>query len=516
MLVIASNQNGTAATASNQTQIVAPLPPANTAAPTVTGVAQRTYTLSATAGSWTGAGNSISYQWQRDAGEGFEDIPGATGTSYLLTQIDEGTTVRIVVTATNPDATISEASQSTATILSALPVNAAAPTISGSALRGSTLTGSLGTWTGFGNAYAWQWQRSSDGTSWTDIAGANTYSYTLSVADVGDYVRVMVKVANGDGAATAASPPTAIVQATPPSGITLPTISGIAQRSYTLTSAAGTWDGIGNTYSYQWQRDRGQGFLSISGANASTYPLDATDEGTAVRLLITASNPDAAVSVASPASAVVKAAGAVNTSGPQSPAPRSAATRSAATGHLERNRQRLRDPVAGVHRRGGMVRHHRSDRFLLRAGGRRRGHETALLGECRQPRRYRDRGLPADGARAGERAGQRAAPTITGTSQRGGTLSSTSGAWSGLGNTFSFQWQRSSTAGAWTDISGANAATYTVAVADEGANLRLAITVSNLDGSLTVASQSTAIAPSDPPVNRSPPTSPAPPSARSR
>ena len=507
VLVIASNQNGTASTAGIQTQIIAPFPPANTVAPTVTGVAQRTYTLSATAGSWTGAGNSYTYQWQRDAGEGFEDIPGATGTTYLLTPVDEGTTVRIVVSATNPDATISEASQPTAAILSALPVNAAPPTISGSALRGSTLTGSLGVWTGQGNAYAWQWQRSRDGSGWTDIAAANTYAYTLSVADVGDHVRVTVRVANADGAASAASLPTAIAQATPPSSITLPTVSGTPQRSYTLTSAPGSWNGIGNTYSYQWQRSTATGaWTDISGANAATYTVAAADEGAAVRLQITASNPDAAASVASLATGIVQGAPAVNTSPP------------AITGTAQRGNTLSGNPGiwSGIGNVYATQWQESVDgvKWSDIGGATDSSYAPAVADEGMKLRFSVSAANPDGRATAVSQATapvltsaptNGGAPAISGTYQRGGTLSSTSGSWGGLGNSYSYQWQRSTATGAWTDISGANAATYTVAVADEGASLRLSITVSNLDGSLTLASQSTAIAPSDPPVNRSAP-----------
>ena len=317
----------------------------------------------------------------------------------------------------------------------------------------------------------------------------------------------MVKVANGDGAATAASAPTAVVQATPPSGITPPTISGIAQRGSTLTSAAGTWGGIGNTYAYQWQRDRGQGFLSIAGATASTYPLDVTDEGTAVRLLITATNPDGAVSVASPASAVVKAAGAVNTSGPS-------ITGTAQRGNTLSGSQGSWSGIGNVY----AIQWQESTDGVAWAdiiGATESSYTPSVADEGMKLRLSVSATNPDGTATAvsqptaavlASAPANAAAPTIAGTPQRGATLTSTAGAWSGLGTTFSFQWQRSSTAGAWIDISGANAASYTVAVADEGANLRLAITASNPDGSVTVASQSTAIAPSDPPVARSLPT----------
>ena len=190
VLVTATNQKGFASKASAQTQFVAPFPPANSVAPSVTGVPQRSYALSADPGVWTGAGNAITYQWQHDVGDGFEDIPGATGVTYLLSTADVGTSIRVLVTAANADATISEASDPTPPILTALPVNIAAPTISGAVVRGSTLGGELGIWTGLYNVYTWQWQRSSDnGTTWASIGGATRARTRCRVADETRFVR---------------------------------------------------------------------------------------------------------------------------------------------------------------------------------------------------------------------------------------------------------------------------------------------------------------------------------------
>ena len=80
-----------------------------------------------------------------------------------------------------------------------------APTISGAAQRGATLTSIQGTWTGIGNAYSQQWQRSSDGTTWTNITGATGAAYTLAIADEGDEVRLNVTATNPDGTVSVAT-----------------------------------------------------------------------------------------------------------------------------------------------------------------------------------------------------------------------------------------------------------------------------------------------------------------------
>ena len=114
VLVTATNVDGTVELASDATALpVAPFPPANTVAPAITGTPQRTKDLSATRGTWTGPDNLYAYQWQRDFGEGYVDIEGATGASYTLLVADVDALVRVVVTATNPDGTIMEASEPT-------------------------------------------------------------------------------------------------------------------------------------------------------------------------------------------------------------------------------------------------------------------------------------------------------------------------------------------------------------------------------------------------------------------
>ena len=276
-------------------------PPTNTAAPTVTGTAQRTFTLIATQGTWAGIGNTYTYQWQHDTGSGYVDIVGQTGTTYALGVPDEGTTVRVLITATNADGTATKASAPTATVLAAAPHNTVAPTLTGTPQRGLLLTGTLGTWDGIGNAYAYQWQRSVDGTTWTTITGATNPTYTLAVADEGAQVRVQVTATNVDGSAISSSPATVSVTGGAPVNLTPPTFAGAPQRAVRLAvTSNGNWAGIGNTLTRQWQRsaDGGQTWTNIVGQTDGSYTLTVADEGAVVRLLVTATNADGATGAA--------------------------------------------------------------------------------------------------------------------------------------------------------------------------------------------------------------------------
>jgi hypothetical protein len=77
--------------------------PANTAPPTVSGIAKQDRTLTERRGSWTNAPIVYSYQWEdcnRD-GSGCIPIFGAAGQTYRLRASDVGHTIRIRETATN-------------------------------------------------------------------------------------------------------------------------------------------------------------------------------------------------------------------------------------------------------------------------------------------------------------------------------------------------------------------------------------------------------------------------------
>ena len=104
----------------------------------------------------------------------------------------------------------------------------ARPTLSGTVQRASTLIGTPGTWSGIGNGYAYQWQRSFDGTNWLNIAGATATGYELTVADVGAAMRLLVSASNPDATVTAASNPTATIPSAPPVNAVRPTLTGTA------------------------------------------------------------------------------------------------------------------------------------------------------------------------------------------------------------------------------------------------------------------------------------------------
>ena len=83
-----------------------------------------------------------------------------------------------------------------------------------------------------------------------------------------------------------------------------------------------------------------------------------------------------------------------------------------------------------------------------------------------------------------------ALPTITGTTQQGQTLSTTTGTWNGTTPiTYTYQWQRCTTT--CTNITGATSSTYTLTTSDVGDTIDVIVTATNSAGNATATSPKT-------------------------
>jgi len=314
VVVTATNSTGqwvgsATATSVTPTTSTSDIPPASTAAPTISGTTTDGQALSATTGTFTGDNLAYSYQWctsgagsgsQGVCATGYHTIPGATSSTYALTDSDVGSTLEVAVTTTNSAGSATGTSSATSTVQAVPTTTAATPIFTGAAVDGSTLTA---TNDGSSNGapsptYSYQWQRDDgSGGSYQNIPGATSSSYTLTDADVGYGVQVVGTASNGTypggGTASATSTPSSVVQAVAPVNTVLPSISGVTESGSTLTAHEGVWTGApAPTYSYQWQRDDGSGgsYQDISGASSSTYLLTSADVGYKLRVVVSASN----------------------------------------------------------------------------------------------------------------------------------------------------------------------------------------------------------------------------------
>ncbi|HLH14405.1 MAG TPA: LamG-like jellyroll fold domain-containing protein, partial [Solirubrobacteraceae bacterium] len=297
-IVTATNSGGSVGATSEATATVTTGPPANTALPAISGTARDGQTLSASSGSWAGTEPiTYSYQWQscNSSGEACSNISGATGSTHGLGSSDVGSTMRVVVTAKNSVGSTNATSPPSPVVAANAPSNTAAPTISGTATDGQTLSAGTGSWSGSTPlSYAYQWEScNSSGEACANISGATGSTYTLGHSDVGTRLRVVVTASNSGGSASSTSAKTATVAALAPSNTAAPTISGTATDGQTLTATTGEWAGTPSfTFSYQWQRCNaaGEACADISGATGSTYTLVHADAGHAVRVAVSAEN----------------------------------------------------------------------------------------------------------------------------------------------------------------------------------------------------------------------------------
>ena len=265
---------------------------ANTELPVVTGVAKTYSTLSTTIGTWIGSPTGTQYQWQKSADKVIWDsIPGATNSSYTISLADAGFFLRAGVIETKTVSAVTykvvASSLPTELITSLTITNNVLPTITGSWNTGQTLSLSNGSWSASGT-FTYQWQTSSNGSSWTDLSGATGNTYTLTNSEAGLYMRA--RVTNVSGSATGYAFSYATPKVGAPHNSAVPTTSGTMQVGETLTVAAGTWSGS-PTLSYQWQSSTDSiAWSSIAGATSSTFVMTFALSNSRIRTVVTAAN----------------------------------------------------------------------------------------------------------------------------------------------------------------------------------------------------------------------------------
>ena len=236
------------------------------------------------------------------------DGVSVSGSSVILTlgsAVASGATVTVTVSYTvptdaaapriqdeagNPAASFSDQDVENNTPPPANTPATGAPTISGTAQVGKTLTASTSAIDDAdgmsGAVFIYHWLANG-----ADIAGATNNTYTLVDTDVGKTIKVRVIFTdNADNDETLTSEATAAVEPRPNTPATgAPTISGTAQVGETLTvdtSDIADADGMsGAVFSYQWLANG----ADVAGATSDTYTLadDDLDKAIKVRVIFT-------------------------------------------------------------------------------------------------------------------------------------------------------------------------------------------------------------------------------------
>ncbi|HYK07108.1 MAG TPA: hypothetical protein VEW11_05010 [Gaiellaceae bacterium] len=193
--------------------------------------------------------------------------------------------------------------------MAAPPANTVAPSITGTARVGETLTAQNGTWSNSPTAFQYQWQRcNGSGTACANVVGATEKTYLLTSGDAGRTMRVRVTGINAEGAVNARSAPTAVVApSAAPSNTTRPSITGDPEVGQELTAEDGSWTNSPTSFAYQWQRCDidAVACAAVIGATGKTYGVRAADVGFRLRVAVTARNANGAGSALSTPSGIV-------------------------------------------------------------------------------------------------------------------------------------------------------------------------------------------------------------------
>lgn len=185
-----------------------------------------------------------------------------------------------------------------ANVGSGTPADSTAPTVVGTPVVGQPVGADVGTWSGLPTSYTYQW-KDCNGSSCSDISGANGESYAPTSTELGSTLEVSVTAANASGTSSAvlSEPSNAVLS--PPEISQAPTITGTAVDGQTLNAGPGDWNGSPTSYSYQWLRCQSGSCAAVSGATSSTYTVGAGDIGSQLEVQVTAVNSAGATSASS-------------------------------------------------------------------------------------------------------------------------------------------------------------------------------------------------------------------------
>jgi len=122
------------------------------------------------------------------------------------------------------------------------PTNHTAPTISGDATVGSTLTANPGTWNGSSPmSFQYQWQVcGNNGQNCHAISGATDKTYVVKAGDEGNTLRVHVIASNSDGSNSANSDATPVIKAAAAATTTTTTTQAQPQANGCPKTTAGS------------------------------------------------------------------------------------------------------------------------------------------------------------------------------------------------------------------------------------------------------------------------------------
>jgi hypothetical protein len=251
---------------------------APTGSVTITGTASQGQTLAVgnTLADADGMG-TVSYQWRRNG----VALVGQTNTTYVLSQVDVGTSITVSASYTDGQGTAESVLSNTAGPISDVNDSPTGTvTVTGTPKERATLTATndLADADGMGTV-SYQWLR--DGTI---INGATNSTYVIVTADQTHQLSVQASYTDGQGhleTVTSASTTTVAGFNALPTGSV--TITGTTAQGADLTASndLADPDTMVTGVSYQWMRNG----IAINGATSSTLRLTQADVGTVITVV---------------------------------------------------------------------------------------------------------------------------------------------------------------------------------------------------------------------------------------
>lgn len=134
------------------------------------------------------------------------------------------------------------------------------------------------------DSFTYQWQESTDGTAFTDVAGATGVSYTTPSLQSARWFRVVASSVMGRGSIASLATKVDVFSDLTISNSTVSPLCYMASSIISVTAS-----GAGGNYTYQWQESSdGVLFTDITSANSASYTIPGKEAGTYYfRVLVT-------------------------------------------------------------------------------------------------------------------------------------------------------------------------------------------------------------------------------------
>lgn len=231
----------------------------------------------------SGGSGTYAYQWQYSLDNStWTNATGATGSTYIQGALSSLTYFRVAVTSNGVTGYSSSASVSVYPQLIGGSVTPASQNINyntaSSLLTGTGITGG-------NSAYTYQWQSSPNNSTWTNVTGATSTTYTSATLTATTYFRLAV-TSNGVTAFGTSTTVTVYPQLVP--GTASPASQSINYNTApALESGTGISGGNGS-YTYQWQSSPNNStWTNVSGATSISYTAGSLTATTYYRLAVT-------------------------------------------------------------------------------------------------------------------------------------------------------------------------------------------------------------------------------------